>query len=75
MPASKLTSKGQITLPKEIRDRLGLRPGDEVEFVPEEGSYRLRKRAGASPFGRYRGYLADLAGQLPDDLVMETRGE
>ncbi len=75
MPVSKLTSKGQITLPKEIRDCLGLRPGDEVEFIPEEESYRLRKRAGTSPFGRYRGYLADLAGQLPDDLVRETRGE
>lgn len=74
MPASKSTSKGQITLPKEIRDRLGLRPGDEVEFIPDDESYRLRKRAGTIPFGRYRGYLADLSGQLPDDLVREVRG-
>ena len=27
-----VTSKGQITLPKEIRDRLGVRPGDRVRF-------------------------------------------
>lgn len=27
-----MTSKGQITLPKEIRDRLGVRPGDRVRF-------------------------------------------
>jgi len=32
MPASTLTSKGRLTLPKTIRDRLGLHAGDPVEF-------------------------------------------
>jgi antitoxin PrlF len=32
MPTSTVTSKGQITLPKEIRDRLGLKTGDRVAF-------------------------------------------
>lgn len=32
MPASTLTSKGQLTLPKAIRERLGVREGDRVEF-------------------------------------------
>ena len=32
-PAAKLTSKGQLTIPKRVRERLGLRKGDEVEFV------------------------------------------
>src|SRR5947207_2239179 len=32
MPASTVTSKGQITLPKEIRERLGLAAGDRVAF-------------------------------------------
>ena len=30
--AAKLTSKGQITVPKSVREALGLRPGDEVVF-------------------------------------------
>ena len=38
MAASTLTSKGQLTMPKAIRERLGLREGDRVEFrVTENG--------------------------------------
>jgi AbrB family looped-hinge helix DNA binding protein len=33
MPASKITAKGQITIPKSIRDALGVDTGDRVEFV------------------------------------------
>ncbi|MDH4987623.1 AbrB/MazE/SpoVT family DNA-binding domain-containing protein [Aminobacter anthyllidis] len=29
----RVTTKGQVTIPKEIRDRLGIEPGSEVEFV------------------------------------------
>lgn len=37
MPASMITSKGQTTIPKEIREYLHLQPGDRVDFVVEEG--------------------------------------
>jgi AbrB family looped-hinge helix DNA binding protein len=37
-----LTSKGQITLPKIVRERLGLGAGDKVEFIETEpGAFRL----------------------------------
>ena len=49
---SKVTSKGQVTIPKAIRDNFGLLPGTEVEFIPdEEGEVRVRK----STTGRRRG--------------------
>lgn len=39
-----ITSKGQITLPKEVRDRYGLKPGDTVEFLEEKGKTWLHAR-------------------------------
>ncbi len=42
MSEAKMTSKGQITLPKDIRERLGLRQGDRVRFLLEaDGRVRL----------------------------------
>jgi len=39
MPRAKLTSKGQITIPKPVRDALGINPGDRVNFrVREDGT-------------------------------------
>ena len=38
-----VTSKGQVTIPKEVRDKLGLRSGDRVVFSIEDGEARIRK--------------------------------
>jgi AbrB family looped-hinge helix DNA binding protein len=75
MARAKITSKGQLTLPKEIRDQLGLEPGDEVEFYVERGQYRLRKVPPPNPFAPWRGFLKEYAGRRSDDLVDEMRGE
>lgn len=75
MAKAKITSKGQITLPKEIRDQLGLESGDEVEFYVEDGDYHMRKVAPRSRLAAWRGFLKEYTGQRSDDLVDEMRGE
>lgn len=48
MPITTLTSKGQITLPKEVREHLHLMEGDRVEFVIEaEGTVEVRPVSGS----------------------------
>jgi len=57
-PSSTISSKGQITVPLEIRKRLGLRTGDRVEFVVEATRTILRPSgAGENPFLEYVGAL------------------
>ena len=41
MPVATLTSKGQITLPMAVRTALGLSAGNQVDFVPLDGSFML----------------------------------
>jgi antitoxin PrlF len=54
--ASTLTSKGQITVPLEIRRRLGLRKGDKIEFVAEERRTTVRRAAPKdNPFDKFIG--------------------
>ncbi|RWK37653.1 MAG: AbrB/MazE/SpoVT family DNA-binding domain-containing protein [Mesorhizobium sp.] len=37
----RVTTKGQVTIPKEIRDRLGIGPGSEVEFLATDDGVRV----------------------------------
>ncbi len=44
MQSSTLTSKGQVTIPAEVRRRLGLHPGDRVGFVVDGDEVRLVRK-------------------------------
>ena len=72
--SNKVTTKGQVTIPKAVREELGIRPGDEVDFVRTNGSYQIQKKLTESPFAKYRGYLKNLAGVDVDELIEEMRG-
>ena len=52
---ARVTSKGQVTIPYEIREALGLRPGDTVEFESGEQGVQMRAGRKESPFTKYRG--------------------
>jgi len=74
----KITSKGQVTIPQEIRERAGLLPGSEVEFVMSGKQVLLRKRPAGGDRGRR--LLAALSGRgdvrlTTDQIMALTRGE
>ena len=72
----KITSKGQVTIPKEIRDYLGVRPHGEVDFKIFDGQVHLVKLEPAnkaSKFSKLRGTLK--SPQSTDEWMLQTRGQ
>jgi AbrB family looped-hinge helix DNA binding protein len=70
---SSISSKGQVTVPKKVRDHLGLRAGTTVEFELTDGGVILRKgHRGERPVDRVRGVLTRR--RRTDDLIDEMRG-
>ncbi len=80
-PTSTISSKGQITVPIEVRRRLGVKAGDRVEFVFEAGQTVLRPtRNEKSPFAPFIGSLRAFKSRREinawiRDLRDDSRGE
>jgi AbrB family looped-hinge helix DNA binding protein len=56
-------AKWQVTIPKRIRTRLGLRAGDRVEFVIQDSDTVIRpSRTNRNPFEKYIGVLGAFRG-------------
>jgi antitoxin PrlF len=41
MVVSILSSKGQIVIPKDVRDKLGVQAGDRIQFIEDDGSFKI----------------------------------
>lgn len=52
---ARITSKGQITVPREIRRMLGVRSGDKLLFESDGKGIRVRPLRSKSAFSKYRG--------------------
>lgn len=76
MPVT-VTTKGQVTIPKPVRDRLGIKPGNRVEFeLAPDGRVILVKlgtRQRRSRFEALRGRAGK--GLTTDEIMALTRGE
>lgn len=74
----KVGERGQVTIPKDIRDRFGLGPETEVEFRVVHGSIVLRKAPKKLNLARWRGRckesFAKLGYPTVDDFIEDIRG-
>jgi AbrB family looped-hinge helix DNA binding protein len=77
----RVTEKGQVTIPKDIRERLAIKPGSEVDFVVSENGVMLVQAGdGKSDFKDFEDWAAsvqgtwDLDGMTPDEYFEWLRG-
>ncbi len=76
----RVTTKGQVTIPQDIRERLGILPHSEVEFDIVGDSVRIRKKKGSKTRGQLlidhmRRGPKPMPGMTTDELMAMTRGE
>lgn len=70
-----MSSKGQITIPKKVRDALGIEPGDQILFEVRGQECFMRKgekSASGIDWDRVYGSV-DLGGRTTDDIMRELR--
>jgi AbrB family looped-hinge helix DNA binding protein len=71
-----MTTKGQVTIPKRLREHLGLKAGSKVEFELESDGrvvLKSRRKAPKSRFAKVRGTMK--SAMTTDEIMALTRGE
>ena len=71
----RVTQKGQVTIPRQIRLILNIKTGDEVIFEKDRDKVVLKKKTTADRnFEKYVGFLSHLKGKRPEDIIAQLRG-
>ena len=70
---SVVSEKGQVTIPKRLRDRLGIRPGQVLDFREERGKLVATKAGFEDPVASVYGVLA--LDRTTDELIVDLRGD
>ena len=68
-----VSEKGQVTIPKALREKLGLRAGSILRFSDREGVLLARKSQSEDPIRKWRGRGKIPGGLSVDDYLKQTR--
>lgn len=68
---AKVAERGQVTIPKPLRERLGIKPGTVLDFQESEGQLIAVKAASTDPIDQVYGCLR--LGRSTDELMQELR--
>ena len=68
-----VSEKGQVTIPKKLRERLGIRPGQALDFEAEDGRLVARKVTTIDPIDAAFGIVKGLP--PTDEIIRSLRGE
>ncbi len=69
MPSSRISSKGQVTVPLDVREKMGLRAGDRLDFIEQGGEFVIR------PLKEGRRSFSEFVGMAPGFNSIEEINE
>lgn len=70
---AKVAERGQVTIPKPLRERLGIQPGTVLDFEESEGRLIAVKAASTDPVSEVYGCLR--LGRSTEEVMQELRGD
>ena len=70
---AKVAERGQVTIPKVLREQLGIEPGTVLEFKEDQGKLIAVKAVTMDPVDQLYGKLG--SGRRTDEVIQELRGD
>jgi AbrB family looped-hinge helix DNA binding protein len=70
---AKVTSKGQVTIPVDVRRSLGVKPGDKLRFEQQDGGFRVVREVEENVFEKWRGIGIDGIAPGPEGVAAYMR--
>ncbi len=71
----RVTTKGQVTIPRNVREVLGITPETEVEFIEEKGRFYIVKTNSPNSVGKFRKFRGIATADMSTDEIMELTRE
>ena len=73
--AMRVTTKGQVTIPRNVREALGISPETEIDFVEQGGRYYLEKIGVDKNEGKYKKFRGIATVKMTTDEIMQLTRE
>ncbi|MCF6356039.1 MAG: AbrB/MazE/SpoVT family DNA-binding domain-containing protein [Candidatus Polarisedimenticolaceae bacterium] len=71
----RVTTKGQVTIPRSVREALGISPETEVDFIEDKGRFYIVKTDEPSPTGRFRKLRGIATAKMSTSEIMNLTRE
>jgi len=70
-----VTTKGQVTIPRGVREALGIVPETEIDFIEEDGRFYIVKTEEPKPQGKFRRLRGIATATMSTDEIMKLTRE
>ena len=71
----RVTTKGQVTIPRNVREMLGITPETEIEFIEDNGRFYIAKIDGPKVTGKFKKFRGIATADLSTDEIMALTRE